>query len=262
MPHASEKGFYSEENVPQQEIERLQKFEFPNQVSAKILSESDLKGKVVADFGSGPNAELGKFITSKEAKYIPVDLRTEMLKNLKQDMESSGEQFYGFAADVKKLPLANNSIDISHQRFVLMHLSPEDQLKAIQELNRVTRQQIDLIEYNWRTIESSTDQEKLARFLELSFKLMEKAKIDPYAGEKILELSKAINPGAVQKTFKREEGDYTKELIMLCRTGSAMAKARLKDDQLASDLGNLAEELEQEHIKFAPAEIVVVEIKK
>ena len=129
--------FYSGEGVPNEEIERLKNFAYPNQVSAQILGNMDISGKIVADIGSGPNPELGEFILSKKGRYVPVDLRPEMLEELKESLES-GEDFYGVIADVKQLPFANSSVDIAHQRFVLMHLSEEGRLKAINELSRIT----------------------------------------------------------------------------------------------------------------------------
>ena len=111
-------------------------------------------------------------------------------------------------------------------------------------------------------MESSSGSDRLARFLELSRTLMERTNIDPYIGERLLQLAQVVDSNATEKRFQRPEGDYTNELIMLCRTGGAMARTRLKDEKLASDFEELAKDLGNHPIRFVPAEIVAVEISK
>ena len=62
-------GFYEQEGVPQEEIERLKTFEFPTYASETLLRQEDLAGKHFLDSGAGANPSLGKFVEKQNGIY-------------------------------------------------------------------------------------------------------------------------------------------------------------------------------------------------
>ena len=257
-------GFYNQVGVPKEEIERLKNIEFPNLVSETILNNFDLSKKRILDVGSGSNGELGRYMVGRGGVYVAVDIRKEMLTQIKNSFELNSLPFFGVQADVAELPFVDNQFDFSHLRFVLMHLSPKNQRRAIEETVRVTKENIFIIDYNWRTLVSSTHSEEIKKFRKLSFELTEQSGVDPFLGEKIEELIKEATPNMtyrVQK-FQRKEDDYTNELIALCEVSNKIAKARLNNPDLSEKFLSLSRELKINPVKFSPPEVVVAVIDK
>lgn len=259
-----EKGFYKKEGVPKEEIERLKNIDFPSHASLELLKEVDLQGRKLLDIGAGSNSKLGEYVESEGGKYVAMDLRMEMLKNIEYQFEQKNLNFYGIQANAKDLPFLDESVDFIHQRFVLMHLSPEDQKRTIEEILRITKNKSFLVEYDWSTLSSQENEEALDKFKDLSFEMMSKFKIDPLMGGKLEGLLKEVdqNLDVDIKRFSREEADYTNELIDLCAISSKMAMNVLKDEALAEKFDTLKEELDKNHIKFTPPDIVGAIIKK
>lgn len=259
-----EKGFYKKEGVPKEEIERLKNIDFPSHVSIELLEGADLEGKKLLDIGAGSNSKLGEYVEGKGGKYVAMDLRMEMLRNIEDQFEQKDLNFYGIQANVKDLPFIDESVDFIHQRFVLMHLSPEDQKKAIREILRISKDESFLVEYDWGTLSSEENEEILNKFRNLSYELMSKFKIDPLMGGKLGNLLEEIdqNLNVDIKRFSREEADYTDELVALCAISGKMAVNILKDEALAEKFDKLKEELDKNHIKFTPPDIVGATVKK
>ncbi|KKP97976.1 MAG: hypothetical protein US71_C0001G0082 [Parcubacteria group bacterium GW2011_GWD2_38_12] len=193
-----------------------------------------------------------------------LDLRMEMLKNIENQFKQDHLNFYGIQASAKDLPITDESVDFVHQRFVLMHLSPEDQKRDIKEVLRVAKDKVFLLEYDWETLSSRENEDILKEFRDLSFQLMGKSKIDPFMGAKLEMLLGEVGQGLDTdiKKFSREESDYTDELIDLCVISNKMATSILKDEDLASKFSALRDKLSNSHIKFTPPSIVAVTVRK
>ena len=258
------KEFYKQKEIPQEEIERLKQMEYPNFVSETLLNKFDLEGKKILDIGAGPNARLAEFISRKKGMYVPLDIRADVLTEMKGKLESVGMPFYGVRGDVKALPFADRSFDLIHQRFVLMNIDPEARKLALEEALRVGKENLLFLEYNWRTLKSSERPKTIERFRDLAFQIFTRFSTDPYMGEKFKELFDEVNPRLEYslQSFKREEDvANTPELILNLRGFYQVAKNFLKDENLAEESKKLIEELEKSPIKFTPPEIVVAIIK-
>lgn len=259
-----EKGFYKKEGVPTEEIERLKKIDYPNFASIELIDGIDLNGKKFLDVGAGSNSNLGEYVKKNGGNYIAFDLRMEMLKNIEKQFEQNNLNFYGIQASVKDLPFSDESIDFIHQRFVLMHLSMEDQKKAVEEILRVSKNESFLLEYDWGSLLSKENEDILGEFRDLSFQLMDKFKIDPFVGNKLKNILDEVGQDSTIsiKRFSREEADYTNELIDLCAISIQMSRNILKDEYLAEKFDKLRDKLNNNHIKFIPPDIVSATIRK
>lgn len=258
------KEFYSQKKIPQEEIERMRQIEYPNFVSETLLNEFDLQDKKILDAGAGPNSRLAEFIQKKGGSCVPLDLRKDELKIMRSDLEKNNIPFLGAQGDVKKLPFKNESFDIVHQRFVLMNILPESRKEALQEVLRVGKEALLLLEYNWRTLKSTEYPETIEEFRDLAFQLFSRFSTDPYMGEKFEDLFQEIDPNLkyTLDSFSREEGNYTPELLLNLRGFHRAAKDILKDTEMTDKLEALIEKLEKEPIEFVPPDTVVAIIRK
>ncbi len=258
-------NFYSRKEIPQAEIERLKNIEYPNFVSETLLNNLDLEGKKLLDSGAGSNAGLAEFVAKKKGMYVPIDLRTDMLKVMQSKLEKTDAPFYGIQSDVKAMPFADKAFDFVHQRFVLMNIPPADRKHALEELLRVSKEEIILIEYNWRTLKSTENPKMIEEFRNIAFKIFSKFSTDPYMGEKLNDLLEEISPSLDYslQSFKREEDvANTPELILNLRGFSQIAKNVLADQDLLEKCEKLIEKLGKTPLKFSPPEVVTALIKK
>ena len=81
------KEFYGQKEIPEEDIERLKVIEYPNFVSETLLSELNLSDKKVVDVGAGPNARLAEYVTRRNGVYVPVDLRIDVLKEMRRQLD-------------------------------------------------------------------------------------------------------------------------------------------------------------------------------
>lgn len=259
------KELYKNINIPNKEVERLKQIEYPNFVSEKILGDFDLEGKKILDSGSGPNKKLAEFIKQKNGDYFPLDIRVQLLKEMKNSLSTNEIPFYGTVADVKNLPYKNDAFDLVHQRFVLMNTNPNDHEKNINEIMRVTKNSAILLEYDWHELNSSENPEIIENYKNLAMEIFSHFKTDPYLGEKLEKLLLQINPNfnlTINK-YKREESiDNISELILSLESFSGIAKNIIKDEVLTNRLINLKDSLEKKPIKFSPPSIVTAIINK
>lgn len=259
------KEFYGRQEIPREEIERMKAIEYPAYVSETLLSSIDLNEKKVLDAGAGPNPKLAEFIDRKEGMYIPLDLRTDVLAEMKDKLEAEKVPFHGVKADMRQLPFADGSFNVVHERFVLMNITKESRKQALEELMRVGKEKLVLLEYNWRTLRSTKNPEMAERFRELAFKLFQKFSTDPYMGEQLGDLVKEIDPDSkysIQHFERKEDVANTPEVILNLKVFYNAAKNVLKDETFAADLQDLIDELEKSPIALIPPEIVAAIVEK
>ena len=263
-----------EQGVSATERERLENFPYPHQVSVQILSNLTFAG--LLDAGSGPDTKLAKYVVhERKANYnafdngkTVVDGHEESFSQiLVNNLEKEGIRGNVYQADVRRIPGWMPSADIVHQRFVLMHLPGQDvRGKVLRDLFSIAVHHLILMEYNWRSVTSTKDQETLNRFVSMSYQLMMIARVDPFVGESLKDLvASELPPGQNRsylfKTFLRPEGPYSSELIQLCRMQSGLAE-RLGESELSVGFIRLGDQLERSPIFFVPAEICVAIISK
>ena len=103
--------------LPEQEIERLRSFEFPDQVSITEIGEA--KNLSVVDVGVGSNTKLEEYITLGGGKYFAADINRRTL------LVRSGQKMQ---TDAKSLPIIKMEGDrtLIHERFLLMNLGSDN----------------------------------------------------------------------------------------------------------------------------------------
>ena len=259
-----DKELYKAGDIGQEEIERLKHIEYPNYVSETVLNGIDLESKRVLDVGAGPNAKLAEFVHGRKGEYVSLDVRADVLEEMKKKLEAIGVPFYGVRADVKALPFADGAFDVVHQRFVLMNIKPETRRQALEEVLRVGKKDIVLIEYNWEYLKSTESPEIIERFRSLAFQIMGRFSTDPYMGKKFEELFEEVAPGlnySLQGFRREEDMANTPEVILVLKGMQQISKNVLKDEGLSEEARRLIEELSKTPVKLSPPEVVVATIK-
>src|SRR3989344_422081 len=279
MTSEAREGFYTS-GVPQAEINRLGKFTYPDEVSVELLSDSVSQRKVL-DVGAGSSPRLGKWIESQGGEYVALDVAPELISGLRKNAGILGIVFNEIVRGrIQTLPFRDKSIDVSHARFVLMHLPPGDRASAIQELLRVSSQRVYSMEWNWRTMTSKANPQEIGEFKELQYDLAELFGVDLNMGEGLDELVRKTVETTGQKyeisvkPESRSEDDYTKDIEGLCEMAIGKLSMFLQDERATSRFGkerlqNLLSgfnafltRIKESPIKFVPPEIVIATIEK
>jgi ubiquinone/menaquinone biosynthesis C-methylase UbiE len=223
--------FYRGEDVSAEELERLRTIEYPSYVSEVLLNDIELREKRLLDVGAGTNASLGKYVTERHGSYVPLDVRDDMLRQLHEDL--GGASFLGVRGSVEQLPFAHASVDVVHQRFVLMNLRPEARGAAVQEILRVAKEKALFLEYDWGTLASDTSPDVVGRFRELALRFFERTYTDACFGgklEDVLRANGAADELAIRHFRREESEENVPELIQNCCSFAAGAKNMLKDE--------------------------------
>lgn len=259
-----EKEFYDQKEVPQEEWERLKQIGYPNYVSETILGRLDLRDKKILDSGAGPNAKLAEFVIEKGGVYVPMDLQPVALQQMRDQLHPK-DQFRGVVGDARALPFGDGAFDVVHQRFVLMNIAKESRKKALQELLRVGREKLVLLEYNWEALRSTDNPEVIETFRGAALELFKGFASDPYMGKQFDELIHEVDPSLPYRLehFIREESvENVPELILNIKGMQQGAKNGLKNKALAVVFQELIDRLEKEPIKFSPPEITAAILTK
>lgn len=253
------KNIYEEGAVSDVEKNRLQTLEYPVAVSEEVLGEN-LKSKSILDLGSGPNTELGEYSKEHNANYIALDVNEIFLQEQKK------EDVEAVRGSVEQLPFRDNSVDISHMRFVLMHLPEERRKDVIEEALRVARERALFLEYDWETTRGG---DVVSRFRLLAISFMKDRGIEPFMGKELkseIELAVSPNNKITEWRFHRNPGNYYNEIIPLAQSMKSFAEKE-KDEELVRSIDEIISQLEDEARKERPEEftrpdIVVVAVEK
>ncbi len=257
--------FYAEGEIPQQETERLRTLEYPSVVSQELLDNFNLEGKRVLDAGAGANADLLKYVGERGGMYVPMDIQSVMLEKQREGADDGTKPYFGVLGSVKQLPFQDESVDFFHQRFVLMNIDPESRQQDVKEAYRVAKESVLLLEYNWDTFASDTDQPVVDEVREAAFEFFSRFATDPHMGTKMSALVESALPGATYelKSFLRKQGpEHMKELLPLINTFHQVSEHRLQDKSLADRFAQLSQSLTENPISFVPPEIVAAVIRK
>lgn len=250
------------------EVDRLKNFDYPFTVSRSVLEEISFDS--LLDSGAGLNIKLAEYtVNDRKAKYSAFDSGKSLVGDMVQtfadimrsELVQKGIQADTFSADVRNIPAGIMPADVVHQRFVFMHLSEADRRIALSELLRLAKKAVVLLEYDWSTIRSTNHSEILDQFIQMSFKTMNLFDVDPHAGENLKSIvsEAVVGPNVEFKNFQREEGDYTDEIIKLCKMQSELCK-RAGESQLFESFIELANTLELSPITFVPPSVVCAKI--
>ena len=151
----AENGFYKRDQEASfdSEAERLQSaaVKLANPISLTVLSASLHPGGTLLDIGAGADSNLGKSIEDRGCKYVAVEPNNDFVSSL----QAAGiDALRGDAADV---PIASNSIDAVHMRFVFGWLNEQQRKSALGQAARVLKpgeqKDIVVIDYDWMAAE-------------------------------------------------------------------------------------------------------------
>ncbi len=242
--------------VPKNEVERLKNYDYPNTVSQLFLPKK-LSGQTLLDIGAGSSSTMQEIVEQHEGTYMALDQSPDLLRARTR----SGVQIQG---DARHIPLEiksdDDKVDLSHCRFVLMHLSPEDRALVISEMDRVSKNNI-ILDYDWGSWEKriTDDQDKFSnkpeyaksinlqkRFLENSKALGEKGKIEMNMGSKLkTEAEQILKKEVTEKRVIREPGKYYNEMIMVGLKANTPMWRKLGDENRAQEIEQIVREIEQ-----------------
>jgi SAM-dependent methyltransferase len=151
--------YEAEGNKLAEERERLSTFDLPNKISIEAIGTIKASTTVL-DVGAGPNTGLLAYVVSESGVYTALDKNADFLEKQKD----AGATI--LKGDARNIPIADESFDITHARFVISHLGAEKQ-KAIREVVRVTKTQGSAIflDYDWSTAHGSDKFEKVKNFM-------------------------------------------------------------------------------------------------
>ncbi len=249
--------------LQEETLERLKQASYPQQVSQILLKDLTTEGKSLLDAGAGPNPKLAEFAAQLGFRYLPLDINQQALGELRHQLVDKAIACAGVMGDVARLPFRDRSVDIAHERLVLMNIAPDKRAPAVRELIRVAREDVVLLEYNWRTVGSSADPNRIASFRTAAIEVLYTLGTEPYMGEILDELVRNLDLAETYQVehFRRQENTtHCGELILLASDLAAVAERRLKNLILANELRAFARELNHSPFAFIPAEVVAATI--
>jgi len=253
----SKASMYSGE-LSKEEIERLKKFQYPDQESLKLLPKN-LSGQLILDVGAGPRTKLGDEIKKRKGKYISLDRLWPMTKAQKEnDTKRAVVQ-----ADILHLPFKDKEINIIHTRFVIMNLPQNQRGLAIKELARTGKINY-VLDWDWSTFKQTND--LLRSFVKNVYQLARLVGTDLEQGGKLKQLIiQTLDEQFIieEQILNRGLGDYYLELVSLAESGAERWQS-LKKEEKAKQLISLAEEFEKNKNlePFILPDIVVVKFSK
>lgn len=258
-----EEGLYSQ-TIPDTEIEGLQDIYWFS-VLRKVLKEKiNLKKKKFLDVGAGSSNSVGKYVVDCGGFYTAVDINEQLLKSLNASLTKDGINFCSAIGDIRSLQFLDNAFDIVYEGLVLMNIASETRAKAIQELIRVSKDVVVLIELNWQSMRASRkrDRRLLEEFSSLASEILPKT-TDFYFGGKLsnlLEGSIPKNAFSVERFELQESEAHNNFLLSAIMRLSGVAEKFCPSKQERCE--KLYKTLSKAPIAHTPPAVIVVIISK
>ena len=211
-----------------------------------------MRDKKVLDVGAGSNPELSRFVEEHGGMYVAADYRQEALDAMRR--ENPGAR--ALVADAAVLPFAERSFDIAHSRFTLLHLSPEDQAKALKNMYGalVPGGAMHIVEFDFSTIRNDPD--SLVRELSAI------ATLDRQLGSELSTRMKQLGYEGALRRFHRPTADHKAELLAVLKHRRGVARERV-GQELEDKYSRLIADVEQrERVDFLPPDIVTYTVFK
>ncbi len=240
------------------ERKAMDRVEFSNGISRRILEDFDLRGKKVLDAGSGDDPELGGFVANKEGIFIPLDIKSEVLDYLKPELK----HFRGVQGDISELPFRTGEIDIANERFVIMHLRPEMKEEAVREMLRVAKEAAIFMEYDATSYSSDSDPEEIKEFMEIGRAILAAQGSDPAFGAHLGELFKEMGIEAEFETHARPEDDYTDELLEMLDGMSRAAWIVDDGGRTQYRISDLSQKISLRRVRCQPYKLTTAVVRK
>ncbi|HVX91393.1 MAG TPA: class I SAM-dependent methyltransferase [Candidatus Paceibacterota bacterium] len=273
----SENGeFYRGKGVSPEELRRLNSLKRPNERSQELLNQLDMTNKNLLDVGAGSNPELGSYMKVRNGGYTAIDVNPAMVASMNEAFKSAGLPYESKQEDiVAGTSFASESFDVAHERFVLMNIKPETRAAAIQEMVRVAKEGVVLMEYDWSTFSSTSHPELIASVKQFVERVFTTTNTDPYMGGKLEAAVREALPDSSytkERFLEPESPTFLPEMLALMESIQANAKRyeeSLSDEsqrnmaKMAGTMaGMLAVQLEKDQPSFIPPAIDSVTIRK
>jgi len=95
-------------------------------------------GASVLDIGTGAGDFARRLAKARPVSVLVADARSEVLEIARRNLRHTDRVTF-LQADVRALPLADQSVDVAHASLLLHHLEPSDAVAALREMRRVAR---------------------------------------------------------------------------------------------------------------------------
>ena len=245
------RNVYEEKVAISEEKKRLEGFPYPFTVSISVIGDN-IEGKKILDLGSGPNKSLGNWANSLKASYFPCDISKEFLLN-----QMSNGNTNCCLCSAHNLPFENNTFDIAHVRFLLIHVN--DPHKRAQLINQVVSvcKNFMFLEFDWSTFKYGPI---VGEFVKLTLEIMKEI-ADFDIGRRLEQEISRVAPIRSVTKHKRPIGNYYREILPLANSLKATASKINPNliDRADEMIVNITKESEKEEPElFTPPEIVVV----
>lgn len=256
----SENGeFYRGQGVSQEERDRLNALQRPNERSQELLNKLDMGSKNLLDVGAGSNPELGGYMKVRDGNYTAIDVNGDMVAHMNEAFAKAGYPYQSVEGDiVAGTSFEDGAFDVAHERFVLMNIKPETRTAAIQEMMRVAKEAVVLMEYDWRSFASTSHPELIASVKQFVERVFTATGTDPYMGEKLEATVQEALPGAsyTKESFtETESAKFLGELTALLHSLEANAR-KIEETATNENVKN------QARMAAAVAGVLSVEVEK
>lgn len=228
--------------VPRSLTRLMDALTFPHHVSCEILGR--LSFASLLDVGAGKDIRLAEYVLlQRGAAYTALDRGQEEVDGqvvtfatiMRERLQARGLEARVLPADARAMPADAGPVDVSHARFIFMHLGGQDRRRVLENMLAVTRRHVVLLDYSWRTLDSASHPALMSRFVTGSFELMARLNADPFVGEALPGLAESVAaPRDVRvEAFDLPEGDHSEQIDILCRLQSDLADAIRRPDLAA-----------------------------
>jgi hypothetical protein len=208
-----------DKNIASSEGKRMANYSYPNEQVTMPLLKPLVRGSSVLDAGAGPSTVLGNWVAKNGGSYTALDIQEDWIR---AHREAGHRTVLG---SLLEHPIVYGLFDITHTRFVLMHLPEEKRAGVVRGLLEASRKYAAFIEYDWHTLGGT---ETVELFKAAAVALMQHRGIEPYMGFHLPKLlRKQLPAGSSMRCsdcFSGQLGDYT-DLIGLAESFQRIAEA-------------------------------------
>ena len=103
---------------------------------ARLLGDSNRAS--VLDIGTGSGDFVQRLVRGRSVSVIAADLRPEVLEIARRNLAHTKDVTI-LEADALALPFADELVDVAHASLLVHHLDPDEVVRALREMRRVSR---------------------------------------------------------------------------------------------------------------------------
>ncbi len=266
-----------EAGAPSVEAQRLESFDWPNQVSRSIIETINYRAHInsLLDAGAGPGTGVARICAEFGIAYTGFDnglfetgpYRISFAEKLRGNLNYEGlrgasvfanvldvglDSFYGLNPD----PRNNDLYDVAHMRFVQMHLGEIHRDIAVINLLKLAKKRVILMEYDWQSVASSTHPELIQECVSTVENFAKLVNLDIYCGRSLANAEQSFGFPTNYAIYSRPEGPFAAELLSKLPTCIQVSK-QLGHEELSEQLMAVSKKITAvaDRMTLIPAEI-------